>query len=134
MRIVQSWYSRLCASVQWNGVIGNVFPIHCGVQGGILSTMLFSIYMDDLIKELRLSGYGAYLGSLFVGSILYADDVCLISGSCFGLQKMLDICTKYVVIWDISFNSAKSRLATFGDSNPEAVLQLSDKSLAWSFT
>ena len=73
------------------------------------------------------------MGSLFVGSILYANDGCLISGSCFGLQKMLDICTKYGVTWDISFNPAKSHLVTFGNSNPEAVLQLSNKSLAWSF-
>jgi len=41
--------------------------------------------------ELQLSGYGAYLGCLFVGSIFYADDVCLISHTCFDLQKMLDM-------------------------------------------
>ena len=45
---------------------------------------------------------------------------------------MLNICTKYGVIWDISFNPAKSHLATVGDSNPEANLQLSNKSLDWS--
>ena len=43
--------------------------------------------MDDLIKELRLSGYGTHLRNLFIGSILYADDICLISHSCFGLQN-----------------------------------------------
>ena len=46
---------------------------------------------------------------------------------------MLVICTKYGVTWDISFNPAKSHLVTFGDSNLEAVLLLSNKSLAWSF-
>ena len=56
--------------------------------------------MDDLIKELRLSGYGTHLSNLligFIGSILYVDDICLISHSCFGLQKMLDICYNYGV-------------------------------------
>ena len=43
------------------------------------------------------------------------------------------LCTTYGVTWDISFNPAKSHLATFGDSNPEAVLQLSNKSLDWRF-
>ena len=38
---------------------------------------------------------------------------------------MLDICTKYGVIF-LSFNPAKSHLATFG------VLKLSNKSLDWS--
>jgi len=131
--ILQNWYSKLVASVQWNGMLGNVFPIYCGVrQGGILSPILFSIYMDDLIKELRLSGYGAYVGNLFVGSVLYADDVCLISRSCFGLQKMLDVCSKYGVTWDIIFNPAKSHLITFGGNNPKATLQLNDKVIGWS--
>ena len=63
-------------NIQWNGVIGKVFDIHCGVrQGGILFPMLCCIYMDDLIKELRLSGFGRYLSNLFIGSILYADDI-----------------------------------------------------------
>ena len=35
--------------------------------------------MDDLIKELRLSDYGTRLHNLFIGSILYADDICLIA-------------------------------------------------------
>jgi len=60
---LQNWYSKLSASIL-NGVVGDAFPIHCGVrQGGILSP----IYMDDLQKELRESGYGANLSNLFVG-------------------------------------------------------------------
>jgi len=58
VRIFQNWYSKLCAAIQWNGVTGKVFVIHCGVrQGGILSPMVFCIYMDDLIKELRLAAW-----------------------------------------------------------------------------
>ena len=133
VRILQNWYSKLCAAVQWNGVTGKVFDIHCGVrQGGILSPMLFCIYMDDLIKELRLSGFGTYLSNLFIGSILYADDICLISHSCFGLQKMLDICHNYGVRWDILFNPVKSHLITFGGSIPKATLRLNNDYLQWS--
>ena len=44
VRIPENWYSKLCAAVQWNGVIGNVFEIHCGVrQGGILSPLCCSL-------------------------------------------------------------------------------------------
>ena len=119
------YMSKLYASVLWNGLLGNIFPILRGVrQSGVLSPLLFSVYVDDLIRELRLSGYGAYVGNLFVGTIFYADDICLMSGSCFGLQKLLDICSDYGLKWDILFNSTKSHLFTVGGSNPRSSLHL----------
>ena len=52
VNILKNWYSKLYASVMWNGVVGLVFPIYCGVrQGGILSPLLFSVYTDDLLNE-----------------------------------------------------------------------------------
>jgi len=94
--------------------------------------MLFCIYMDDLIKELRLSGYGTHLRNLFIGSVLYADDICLIWHSCFGLQKMLHICYNYGVTGDIAFNPVNSRLITFGGSIPKAILRINNDNLGWS--
>jgi len=48
--------------------MGQWFSILCGVrQGGVLSPYLYAIYVDDLINELRSSGYGAHIGSVFVG-------------------------------------------------------------------
>jgi len=89
VQILRNWYIKLNASVLWNDIYGRIFPIFCGVrQGGVLSPILFSIYVDDLIQHLRQSGCGVHVGSLFVRSIMYADDIALLSGSCRGLQKM----------------------------------------------
>ena len=53
----------------------------CGVrQGGVLSPYLFAAYVNDLIGELRDSGYGIHVGSVtsvFVGCLFYADDIVL---------------------------------------------------------
>ena len=86
-------------------MLGTPFLLQCAIrQGGVLSPFLFAIYVDDLIVKLRQSGFGLYVGSLFVGCILYADDIALLSCSCYGLQKLIDICYDYGVQWDIKFN------------------------------
>jgi len=73
VRILQNWNSKLYASVLWNGLLSNIFLILCGVmQGGVLSRLLFSVYVDDLIGELRLSGYGAYIAYI----VCWNDFLC----------------------------------------------------------
>ena len=87
----------------------------CGVrQGGVLSPVLFALYVDDLIPELKASGCGIHVDSVFVDCAIYADDIALISASCYGLQKMIILCNDYSVKWDIKFNPLKSQLITFG--------------------
>ena len=63
----------------WNSLVNVHFKMNCGVQqGGVLSPFLFAVYVDDLVAELRQSGFGLYIGSMFTGALLYADD-CLVS-------------------------------------------------------
>ena len=48
-----------------------------------------------------------------MGCVVYADDIVLLSVSCFGLQRLVDICGNYGTQWDIKFNS-KSQVIYFG--------------------
>ena len=83
---------------QWKSVLGKSFWIQCGVrQGRVLSPYLFAPYIDDVIKALRNSGYGIFVGSIFAGCILYADDIVLLSCSFCGLQKWLIFVLRMVV-------------------------------------
>ena len=69
-------------------MLSESFAIHCGVrQGGILSPYLFAIYVDDLIDQIRKSGHGLRTGSVVIGCVAYADDIAVLSASCYGLQK-----------------------------------------------
>jgi len=52
-------------------------------------TVLYAIYVDSLISELRQSGYGLYIGTLFVGCVVYADDIPLLSVSCIKMYMYL---------------------------------------------
>jgi len=97
-----------------------------------LSPYLFAIYVDDLISLLRRSGYALYIGRLYIGCLLYADDIVLLSPSCFGLRKLANICEDFGNQWDIKFNPLKSQLMTFGGNNPSSMtLSMNGVPLPW---
>ena len=57
-----------------------LFSLNNGVkQGGVLSPILFSIYIDSLLQKLKDSGLGCHVGRTFAGAFDYADDLALIS-------------------------------------------------------
>ena len=56
-RLLYKIYSRSEMHVQWNSAHSTPFPLHYGVkQGGVLSQILFSMYIDSLIEKLKDSG------------------------------------------------------------------------------
>jgi len=117
VKLLIYWYTHLLSAVRWNNALGECFKVLCGVrQGGVLSPYLFAFYINDIIEDVRNSGFGIYIGSVFLGCILYADDILLLSGSCTGLQYMVNVCVQYGRQWDILFNPSKSQFITFGGS------------------
>ena len=52
-------YTNQSCKVIWNGQISNKFSVNNGVrQGAVSSAVLFSVYIDDLIKLLKRSRFG----------------------------------------------------------------------------
>jgi len=133
LRILVNWYSDMSCCVVWNNAAGQTFNVKCGVrQGGILSPYLFSVYIDALVDSLRHSNNGVYIGNLFIGCILYADDIVLLSCTCGGLQRLVNICVSYSTLWDIKFNPRKSMVCTFGGNCPQScMIMLNNTPLSW---
>ena len=48
-------------------------------QVSVLSPAVFAVYMDDLLKELRMLGAGCYLGDVYMGAVGFADNILLIA-------------------------------------------------------
>ncbi len=65
-------------------------------QGGVLSPILVSIYMDELLFILKKSGIGCHIGNIFVAALAYAGDVTLICPTLKSLKMIIKICEDYV--------------------------------------
>ena len=103
-------------------------------QGGVLSPILFNVYMDELIDKLKINNVGCHIGRQFTGAFCYADDLTLLSPTIRGLQKMLNVCDAFANEYSVKFNARKtvcmcfSRKPTCRDIN----VLLSGEKLHWS--
>ena len=82
-------------------------------QGGVLSPVLFSVYVDDLLNKFKR--HGCHLRGLSVSALIYADDLILISPSVTELQAMLDLCGSELASIDIKLNSKNSNAVRIGN-------------------
>jgi hypothetical protein len=110
VRCLINFYTVNQVRVLWAGLTSDYFSALNGVkQGGVISPILFSIYIDDLLIRLSLSGVGCYIGLNFVGVLAYEDDIVLIAPSPTAMRTLLAICDSYALEFDIVFNAEKSK-------------------------
>ena len=110
VRVLINFYTSNYVRVSWCGILSDYFLAANGVkQGGVLSPVLFCLYIDGLLVALSKAGVGCFIGSNFVGALAYADDVVLLAPSASALRIMLTICDSYAKDHHILFNANKSK-------------------------
>ena len=115
IRLLLNMYLNQKIQVKWNGKLSQPFEVTNGVrQGGVLSPLFFSIYIDDLLLKLKNAGIGCHIGNYYFGALGYADDIVLLCPTKEGLRKMIRICETYADEHDLIFNGNKSKLLVFG--------------------
>ena len=123
-RVIIEAYTGMTSTVLHEGVLSRWFPVKQSVrQGGVLSPRLYLLQINDLLVELRNSGYGAYVGNIYCGSPTQADDIALISLTPVGLQAMMDISYQYGSRWRSTYNSTKSKVIVYGESKWKKQIQ-----------
>ena len=70
------------ARIIWNNIKGEYINIEKGVrQGGILSPLLFKLYIDDVLNDISNLDIGCKLGIVRLNILAYADDFVLMANS-----------------------------------------------------
>ena len=84
----------------------------------MISSITFSLYINDFIKSLKSKGHGCFQGDIIIyaGCLLFADDILLLSASrpIVHLKSMLNVCYSYYDNWDINFNVNKPNVIVVG--------------------
>lgn len=103
---------------KWNTCKADPFGVSNGVrQGGVLSPILFTVYLDELLQRLTMLDIGCHIGHHYKGSLCYAEDIALLALSPSALRILLNECELLASEHNLFlFNAAKSQLICFRPS------------------
>jgi len=109
---IKAIYSDTRARVWTKKGYTDEFSTSCGVrQGCLLSPLLFTIYINDLVDAIDVGGF-CYNG-VWIRLLLYADDIVFLASSPCVMQEMIDRLENYCDIWDLKVNLNKSKIMVF---------------------
>ena len=108
-------YKRTYTSLIYNKQILPEMQTKKGVkQGDNLSPLLFNLYINDLPKELeRGETHPINLLDKNINSLMWADDIILLSETKEGLQTCLDNLDSYCRKWRLEVNQKKTKIMVF---------------------
>ena len=113
--IIES-YTDMCNCVLYNDRLSDPIPVLQSTrQGSFWGGWFFLVFIDPLITHLRKLGLGAHVMDLFVGILLQADDIALISVNKHTLDIMIKECFLFACKWRIRFHPRKSKILVYGD-------------------
>jgi len=115
LNVLENWFSLCLSCVKWGSVMSHFYELKAGVrQGGVLSPILFGIYIDVLVKLVNRANIGCKTGAICTGIFLYADDIILLAPSVQALQSMISICESELNYLCMAVNAKKSACLRFG--------------------
>jgi hypothetical protein len=109
VRLLCAMLAASTGVVRLGGFESHEFDLSAGVrQGSLLGGVLWAVYVDELLLQLRTSGHGCLVDGQFLGAAAYADDICLLSPTAAGMRGLLSICSEFAASHQVRLNPAKS--------------------------
>ena len=84
-----------------------IFDMWCETRRSVVSSPVLNVCYNDMIQKLCDKSLGCYIGDVYCGCVMYADDLVLVSASVSLLQRMIDTCCEEAGYLDMKFNALK---------------------------
>lgn len=96
LRLLKGLFDHTEVAVRVNGNTTEYVKMGRGLlQGSLLSPLLFNVFIDDLPKCLRSKNKGINISGHKINSLIYADDIVVITKTKQELQKCLNACNRH---------------------------------------
>ncbi len=107
LRLLSVMYINQTLQVKWKSKISDRVSVVKSVkQGGVLSPILFAIYVNEPLHKLQNSG-----------DIAYAVDLILLTLPVTAFRKLINICELYAAEYHIKCNGSKSKYVLYVGKN-----------------
>ena len=114
VKYLKAYYSEQSTKVRTKYGYSEDFRIAKGVrQGDILSPLLFTIFINDLLTNTNWDGVDAGFMEELRG-LLYADDVAILAKSLPELRKAAEHITRWCQKWKMNIGPAKCAVMKIG--------------------
>ena len=114
-RLILNLYWRQHATVGWNGEVGIKVKVERGIrQGCIISSLLFNLYSEFMMREAMEGVEGIKFNEINITDIRYADDAVLVADKLKKMQKMVDSLNDTCRAYGMEINVKKVKVMIMG--------------------
>ena len=120
LKLIKDLYQKTQCAIKTNNGITEFFKYTKGVrQGCPLSPTLFNLYVDGIFDTINNNSISdVYLNERNkINTLMYADDLVLISRTKEGLQRQIDCLDNYCQKWKLTINIKKTKSMVFNRGN-----------------
>ena len=96
VRVLMFTYMKQEGFVKLGGQQSSSFGIKNGTrQGAVASPVLWAVYVNNLLVELRQERLGCFVSGIYMGAFMYVDDLALLAPTRSVLAEMLKVVENY---------------------------------------
>ena len=119
-RLLYRSYQNFWCKVRINGQYSDWYKMDCGIhQGGYLSLLKYTAFIDPLLREIENSGVGCCISGVPTSPLGYADDMATACLSKAKIDCVLRTVFSHSLKWRYNYNASKSAVMIYGETRRE---------------